>query len=198
VPAFLNKLYSMVDESATDDYIHWSQNGKSFIVKDHKEFAKIVLPRYYKHNTFASFVRQLNMYNFHKIPAVHQGALLLETQREHWEFSNEHFRRGSLDRLALATRKRNKEHEKKSDSSSVSLAKLIRDITVIRQQQEDISTELSSLQKDNSILWQESLAAREKHQQHKEVIARILHFLTSVFSGHNITPAANSQQINGP
>ncbi|CEG78639.1 Putative Heat shock transcription factor, other eukaryote [Rhizopus microsporus] len=61
VPAFLNKLYNMVSDASTDSLIRWSTDGNSFIVERHEEFAKKVLPRFYKHNTFASFVRQLNM-----------------------------------------------------------------------------------------------------------------------------------------
>jgi heat shock transcription factor 1 len=41
-------------------------NGKAFAVKKVAEFSLEILPRYFKHSNFASFVRQLNMYDFHK------------------------------------------------------------------------------------------------------------------------------------
>ena len=60
VPAFLLKLYNMVSDHSTDDLIRWNQSGDSFLVMKHEDFAKDLLPRYYKHNNFSSFVRQLN------------------------------------------------------------------------------------------------------------------------------------------
>ena len=38
-----------------------SQNGNSFHVFDQGRFSKEVLPKFFKHNNMASFVRQLNM-----------------------------------------------------------------------------------------------------------------------------------------
>ncbi|KAI8138286.1 hypothetical protein BJV82DRAFT_523776 [Fennellomyces sp. T-0311] len=197
VPAFLNKLYSMVNDPSTDSLIRWSTDGASFIVDRHEHFAKTVLPRFYKHNTFASFVRQLNMYDFHKIPAVQQGVLFPDTEREIWEFSHANFRRGRPDLLMLVTRKRNKDRDN-ADNDGVSLNSLIKDISSIRKHQLSISNDLRALQQDNSILWQESLSAREKHQRHQEVIEKILQFLTAVFSSEYNLLSATSSEMNGP
>ncbi|KAI7849108.1 hypothetical protein BDC45DRAFT_449196 [Circinella umbellata] len=199
VPAFLNKLYSMVNDPSTDNLIHWSKDGKSFIVEGHEQFARSVLPRFYKHNTFASFVRQLNMYDFHKIPHLQQGVLISDSKHERWEFSNPNFQRGRPEMLVLVTRKRNR--ERGTDDEEVSLATLVKDISAIRQHQIGISNELHSMQQDKDVLWEDTLNSREKHQRHQEVIAKILQFLTAVFSNGNnpLTPSTAGvfQQLTG-
>ncbi|KAI8145514.1 hypothetical protein BJV82DRAFT_39936 [Fennellomyces sp. T-0311] len=188
VPAFLNKLYSMVNDASTNSLIHWSKDGNSFIVEGHEEFAKQVLPRFYKHNTFASFVRQLNMYDFHKVPHLQQGVLISDSKHEIWEFSNPNFQRGRPEMLVLVTRKRNRER----DDDEVSLSSIVKDIATIRKHQTSISNELHSIQRDNAVLWEETLTAREKHQRHQEVIAKILQFLTAVFTNER-TPLGLSK-----
>ena len=93
VPAFLAKLWKMVDNPETgetlnnqwnilmlnwffvDELISWSDEGTSFIIKNQPEFARSLLPYYYKHSNMASFVRQLNMYGFHKVMSVESGGL---------------------------------------------------------------------------------------------------------------------------
>jgi heat shock transcription factor len=57
---------SFLDDGKNTELIRWSDDGRSFIVVDEDEFAKTLIPELFKHNNYASFVRQLNMYGFHK------------------------------------------------------------------------------------------------------------------------------------
>lgn len=60
---FLSKTYELVDDPKTDHIVSWScENGNTFVVWRPPEFARDLLPKYFKHNNFSSFVRQLNTY----------------------------------------------------------------------------------------------------------------------------------------
>merc|ERR1712087_373779 len=50
-----------------EDIISWSNDHYGFVVKNPEKFQNTVLPKFFKHNKFTSFVRQLNMYDFHKL-----------------------------------------------------------------------------------------------------------------------------------
>ncbi|KAJ3073130.1 hypothetical protein HDU98_002166 [Podochytrium sp. JEL0797] len=100
--AFINKLYTMLEE-ADDRLISWDETGTFFIVKNTQDFSKLVLPLYFKHNNFASFVRQLNMYGFHKIND--SFFKLNSTCSEVWEFKHHDFRRGEFALLSNIKRK---------------------------------------------------------------------------------------------
>ncbi|KAI8644941.1 hypothetical protein BD408DRAFT_412406 [Parasitella parasitica] len=188
VPAFLNKLYSMVNDPESDDLICWSDDGASFFVNRQEDFARKVLPRFFKHNKFSSFVRQLNMYGFHKVPHLQQGVLETDSESERWEFSNPHFQRNQPDLLLLVTRKKGPNTDDK-EISNIDLQHILEEIQSIKKHQMNISTQLQGIQRDNQVLWQETVSARERHSRHQETIDKILRFLASVFSNGEKRPA---------
>ena len=98
-PNFLLKLYQILDNKDYKDIIEWSQDGKYFIVKNLHDFTENVLPKYYKHNNYSSFIRQLNMYDFHK----RKG-----NPNEHI-FEHVYFIKNRKDLLKLIKRKSKKE-----------------------------------------------------------------------------------------
>ncbi|CAK4072998.1 unnamed protein product [Aphanomyces euteiches] len=64
-PMFLKKLYDMMHTTPAS-IGGWCQGGAAFEIKNPKEFARVMLPQYFKHSKFSSFVRQLNFYGFQK------------------------------------------------------------------------------------------------------------------------------------
>ncbi|KAK8957771.1 Heat stress transcription factor B-2c [Platanthera zijinensis] len=92
---FLTKTYQLVDDPAIDDVISWNDDGSTFVVWRPAEFASDLLPKYFKHNNFSSFVRQLNTYGFRKIVA------------DRWEFANDSFKRGEKGLLSQIHRRKN-------------------------------------------------------------------------------------------
>jgi hypothetical protein len=104
-PVFLQKTYDMI-ESSPPTVAAWAASGESFIIKQPREFAKTMLPRYFKHNNFSSFVRQLNFYGFrkHKKDEIVLSAADDET-KNWWEFYHEKFVRGREELMAQIRRK---------------------------------------------------------------------------------------------
>ncbi|TPX36638.1 hypothetical protein SmJEL517_g01303 [Synchytrium microbalum] len=68
---FVQKLYKILEDPTFQSLICWSATGQSFLVIDPTQLARTCLPKVFKHNNFTSFVRQLNLYGFHKTNRQH-------------------------------------------------------------------------------------------------------------------------------
>ncbi|KAF3911954.1 hypothetical protein AA313_de0202593 [Arthrobotrys entomopaga] len=103
LPPFVEKVATFVNDENNHDIIRWSDDGDSFIVLDEDRFSKELIPGVFKHNNFASFVRQLNMYNFHKKVGMTDGSLKasMDGQKARLEYEHKYFKRGHPDMLFL-------------------------------------------------------------------------------------------------
>ncbi|KAE8447317.1 hypothetical protein EG329_010875 [Mollisiaceae sp. DMI_Dod_QoI] len=103
IPPFVQKLSSFLDKSENTDLIRWSDRGDSFVVLDEDEFAKTLIPELFKHNNYASFVRQLNMYGFHKRVGLSDNSMKASERKNKSpsEYYNPYFKRGHPNLLWL-------------------------------------------------------------------------------------------------
>lgn len=105
-PIFLQKTYHMID-TCDPKVCCWSEDGKTFIVKNTTAFEKDIIPQFFKHNKFSSFVRQLNFYGFRKIKYSDSLRIdpKMEAQTAHfWRFKHDNFVRGRKDLLVQIKR----------------------------------------------------------------------------------------------
>ncbi|XP_040289132.1 heat shock factor protein 1 isoform X1 [Bufo bufo] len=188
VPAFLAKLWTLVEDPETDPLICWSPEGNSFHVFDQGCFAKDVLPKYFKHNNMASFVRQLNMYGFRKVVHIEQGGLV-KPEKDDTEFQHPYFIRGQEHLLENIKRKVNNLSGTKTVEVKVhqdNVSKLLTDVQVMKGKQESIDCRLLAMKHENEALWREVASLRQKHAQQQKVVNKLIQFLISLVQSNRI------------
>jgi len=80
----------------------WSEDGETFVVKDPIKFEQQIIPQFFKHSKFSSFVRQLNFYAFRKIKyadTIRIDPKLEAETANYWRFRHEKFQRGKPELL---------------------------------------------------------------------------------------------------
>ncbi|XP_032323452.1 heat shock factor protein 1 isoform X4 [Camelus ferus] len=201
VPAFLTKLWTLVSDPDTDALICWSpglrqgsrprgrdQSGNSFHVFDQGQFAKEVLPKYFKHNNMASFVRQLNMYGFRKVVHIEQGGLV-KPERDDTEFQHPCFLRGQEQLLENIKRKVTSVSTLRSEDVKIrqdSVTKLLTDVQLMKGKQESMDSKLLAMKHENEALWREVASLRQKHAQQQKVVNKLIQFLISLVQSNRI------------
>ncbi|CAF0803776.1 unnamed protein product [Didymodactylos carnosus] len=213
VPAFLNKLWTLVNDSTCDDLIAWDPSGGSFHVYDQARFSREILPRYFKHNNFASFIRQLNMYGFRKISNIEHGSL--KSERDDIEFAHPNFIRGQDTLLELIKRRAPENQQKQQQTSQLSsslsaltqssyidpksnrpveFVHVLEDVRTLQNKQTSLNEKLHHMQNENEALWREIGSLRQKHSKQQQIVSKLMEFLL-----HFVSNTQHDQgQVIGP
>ncbi|KAJ4820671.1 heat shock transcription factor C1 [Rhynchospora pubera] len=140
---FVVKTYRMVSDPATDSVIAWGTENNSFLVLDPFAFAETLLPVYFKHNNFSSFIRQLNTYGFRKV------------NPDRWEFAHAFFLRGQMHLLRQIVRRNTSGCEKKKEGASEAnkdgysavegYASVAREVANLKKEQKELEAQVDQM-----------------------------------------------------
>ncbi|KAI8988278.1 HSF-type DNA-binding-domain-containing protein, partial [Mycotypha africana] len=181
---FVHKLYNMVIDSHYQHLIAWAYAGTSFIVCNIMEFSRDVLPKHFKHNNFSSFVRQLNMYGFHKVNKSPRGHRTL-AENQIWEFSHAKFIRNKPDLLDEIKRKtmETSDLNRRDTNSSQNQLELQNHLSILQNAQAEMIQQIQHLYNNFKDVLKELESTKQKQENHFEMMRSLMNYILQQNNG---------------
>lgn len=174
----------MLEDPSYSSVVRWGDDGDSFVVLENEKFTKSILPKHFKHSNFASFVRQLNKYDFHKVRQNNEEGGTSIYGANAWEFRHPEFKANNKDSLDNIRRKApapRKASNLSDDQISIQQIDLMNQQIVAQAQQiESLVQTTSQLQMNHQMVVQELLRLQKTVVNHDRVMQDVMTYLHSV------------------
>jgi hypothetical protein len=151
-----------------DDLAKSSDIGETFTIKNISRFAKEEIPKYYEHNNFSSFTRQLHFYGFKKMPQKIARADV-SSSASHIIFHDEDFKRGRIKLLQKIHRSTNNAGVLATINYSQEVKVLTTCVTPLETQFANLKEEYECLKPlvSSFLLYQKGVASYGEEQMRK-------------------------------
>lgn len=129
----------------------------------------------------ASFIRQLNMYGFHKITSIDNGGLKFD--RDEMEFSHPYFQKGHpylLEHIKRKIAASKAPEPEKTTSKAETVSRVLNEVKNMRGRQEHLDTRFSAIKQENEALWREVAILRQKHMKQQQIVNKLIQFLVTI------------------
>jgi len=187
---FLSKLVTLLHENKEYEHlVSWDSEGKSFVIYNQSKFAQYVLPKYFKHNKFTSFVRQLNMYGFRKLQSPYTGGMDYKDE-EHIVFYHPDFRKNDYKRLYNIKRKLPANNRVNIEEVHI----LNQEVQALKVDNLDNIDNLKKLKDENVALKEDVAFLQTKLTNHEKVISKMYEFMMpflKAMSKNNFSPSTS-------
>ncbi|GAA5800909.1 hypothetical protein HPULCUR_006348 [Helicostylum pulchrum] len=105
ISTFDSNESAILNDAASQEHIFWVDSGQVICVPNASNFSKVILPKYFKHSNWQSFVRQLNLYGFRKVYRLNLSYDDTAEKRAVWQFKHDCFRKDNTEKLCEIKRR---------------------------------------------------------------------------------------------
>ncbi|KAL1595215.1 kinase-regulated stress-responsive transcription factor skn7 [Paraconiothyrium brasiliense] len=175
----------MLENPTDENVVRWGNDGDSFVVLENEKFTKHILPKHFKHSNFASFVRQLNKYDFHKVRHNNEENGQSPYGPGAWEFKHPDFKMNNKDALdnirrkAPAPRKTNQPNEEMIIPAQ-QMDMMSNQLVATQAQLHALENRYNELSIHHSMLLQEVIGLQKTVVNHEHVMQNVMTFLHNV------------------
>lgn len=163
--SFLQKIFHMLSNPDIVSVVSWSESGLEFIIHSLPDFSEQVLPIYFKHKNFPSFIRQLNMYDFHKVRSNLYGYM----------FAHPFFKKERPELMKRIMRKNNEKAEISQEPQEKSeFLGFYGKLGKITKKQKQLENKIGLLNEEMEKLNKNNLSMLDEMEDNKNSIKRIL------------------------